>query len=100
MLHYTWLELRGHHKGQSLLDLDAALLFPPFPIILVSFPHFPSSAIVRCLVRNHKLIAHVCTISLLLTVLLSSVRLKQKCFHISDAALAETLTFMPSDGFD
>lgn len=98
MLYYTWLELRGHHKGQCLLDLDTALLFPPFPITLVSFPHFSSCAIVCCLVRNHKLIAHVGTISLPLTVLLSSVRLK--CFHKSDAALAETLTFMLSDRFD
>lgn len=100
MLYYIWLELRGHHKGQCLLDLDTALLFSSFPIILVSFPHFSSSAIVCCSVRNHKLIAHVGTISLPLTVLLSSVRLEQKCFHISDAALAETLTFMLSDRFD
>lgn len=100
MLYYIGLEPRGHHKGQCLLDLDTALLFPPFPIILVSFPHFSSSAIVCCLVRNHKLIAHVGTISLPLTVLLSSLRLEHKCFHISDVALAETLAFMLSDRFD
>lgn len=42
------LELRGQCDGKCPLHLDRALLFPPFQLYLVSFPHIFSSTTVGC----------------------------------------------------
>lgn len=44
----TLLELKGQCDGKCLLHLNRALLFPPFQLHLVSFPHIFSSTTVGC----------------------------------------------------